>query len=120
MLRRDQGASCLYPELLKRFRSKNSKCAHFCMLVVIEAFKTKEQEVIQDMNLRQMFKSIQESITHHNKELRESSYAILKNICERCKDEPSALIANCKNLRPVQIKELTEELQKIEKAPGAS
>lgn len=90
------------------------------MLVVIEAFKTKEQEVIQDMNLRQMFKSIQESITHHNKELRESSYAILKNICERCKDEPSALIANCKNLRPVQIKELTEELQKIEKAPGAS
>ena len=90
------------------------------MLAVIEAFKTKEQEVIQDMNLRQMFKSIQESITHHNKDLRESSYAILKNICERCKDEPSALLANCKNLRPVQIKELTEELQKIEKAPGAS
>ena len=58
MLRRDQGASCLYPELQKRFRSKNSKCAHFCMLAVIEAFKTKEQNIIQDMNLRQIFKSI--------------------------------------------------------------
>lgn len=71
------------------------------------------------MNLRQVFKSIQESITHHNKDLRESSYIILKNIFERCKDEPSALLANCKNLRPVQIKELTEELQKIEKSPNA-
>jgi len=71
------------------------------MLVIIEAFKTKEQHIIQDMNLRQVFKSIQESITHHNKDLREASYMILKNICERCKDEPAALVGNCKNLRPV-------------------
>lgn len=71
------------------------------MLVVIEAFKTKEQEIISEMNLKQMFKSIQESITHHNKDLREASYSILKNICERCKDEPVQLVANCKNLRPV-------------------
>lgn len=34
----------------------------------------------------------------------------------RCGDDISTLVSNCKNLRPVQIKEYTEALGKLEKS----
>jgi hypothetical protein len=47
MLRRLQGPSnTILPELLKRFKSKNAKSATFCLQVVLEVFKTKEQVII--------------------------------------------------------------------------
>ena len=61
MLKRDQGPM-LFPELLKRFRSKNPKSASFCMAVLREAFKTKT--AIEDLNLKTVFRSIQDNLSH--------------------------------------------------------
>jgi hypothetical protein len=57
MMRREQ-SSFLYPELFKRFRFKNVQVANFAILVVVESFKTEEEKVTHDVNLRQMFKSV--------------------------------------------------------------
>lgn len=45
---------------------------------------------------------------------------MLKFVCERCKDEPAVIVQNCKNLRPVQIKDFSDDLSKIVKLPNAS
>jgi hypothetical protein len=55
MLRRDQ-APVIYPELIKRFRSKNSKIAHFAIYVVNEAFKT--NTAVEEINLKAAFRAI--------------------------------------------------------------
>jgi hypothetical protein len=65
MMRREQ-AQFIYSELLKRFRFKNVQVANFAVLVVVEAFKTEEEKVTQDVNLKQMFKSLQEILIHPN------------------------------------------------------
>jgi len=53
------------------------------------------------MNLKFMFKCIQEALIHKNNELRESSYKILKCIFERCKEETAEFTQHCNKLRPV-------------------
>ena len=59
MLRRLQGHSnTILPELLKRFKSKNAKSATFCLQVILEAFKTKETAIIQEVNIKHLFKAI--------------------------------------------------------------
>lgn len=59
MLRRMQGLSnTILPELLRRFNPKNPKCASFCLQVILEAFKTKETAIIQDVNFRRLFEAI--------------------------------------------------------------
>ena len=62
----------MFPELLKRFRIKNTKVAHFALIVVTEVFKTRTG--IDDLNLKNVFRSIQETLAHQNKELRTLSY----------------------------------------------
>ena len=55
MLRREQ-TSMIYPELIKRFKNKNSKTAIFALYVVNEAFKCNTG--VEDMNLKATFKAI--------------------------------------------------------------
>jgi hypothetical protein len=57
MLRREQ-AVFIYPELMKRFKLKNIQVANFAIIAVLEAFKTEEDKVTQDVNIKQMFKAI--------------------------------------------------------------
>jgi len=71
MLQKEQG-SVLFPELLKRFRIKNTKVANFSLIVVNEVFKTRT--AIDDLNLKNVFRSIQETLAHQNKDLRQLSY----------------------------------------------
>ena len=40
---------------------------------------------------------------------------ILQQVYVRCADDLNTFLANCKGLRPVQTKEITEELSKQEK-----
>jgi hypothetical protein len=55
MMRREQ-AVVIYPELMKRFKFKNIQVANFAIAAVLEAFKTEEEKVVQDVNIKQMFK----------------------------------------------------------------
>jgi hypothetical protein len=55
MLQKDQGP-CIFPELLKRFRSKSMRNAIFALFVISEVFKTKT--ALDDLNLKTVFKAI--------------------------------------------------------------
>ena len=105
--------------LMQRLVSKNVKCATLCYSVLLEAIKSKESAVA-DVNLKHLFRQIQPALTDKNKEMRDSSYAVLKFVCERCKDEPAVIVQNCKNLRPVQIKDFSDDLSKVTKLPNAT
>jgi hypothetical protein len=89
----------IYPEITKRFKSSNSKVALFAMQAAIEAFKT--NEAAPDMNLKYMFKCIQDSLIHKNNELRDAAYKILKSIYERCREDAAEFTQNCSKLRPI-------------------
>ena len=41
---------------------------------------------------------------------------ILQHVYVRCADDAATFVANCKNLRPVQIKEIKESLAKLDKS----
>ena len=45
---------------------------------------------------------------------------ILQHVYQRCGDNTETFVANCKNLRPVQIKEINESLGKLEKSVRAA
>jgi len=53
MIRRDQ-ATLIFPELIKRFRNKNSRTALFTLHVVNEAFKN--NTAVEDVNLKNVFR----------------------------------------------------------------
>lgn len=115
MLSRDQGP-CVVPELLKRFRSKNSKIALFSLHVVNEAFNGKV--ALDDFNSKSVFRAIQGTLSHQNKELRLLAYSLLKHLFKRCGDDVTSFLGHCQNLRPVIQKELKEELSKLTKDPN--
>ena len=74
MLRREQ-ANVIFPELIKRFKSKNSKTALFSLFVTNEAFKT--NTALEEINLKAIFKSIQDGFNHSSLPIRELCCAIL-------------------------------------------
>lgn len=117
MIRRDQ-ASFIYPELIKRFRSRNSRTAQFTLHVVNEAFKS--NTAVEEINMKVIFKALQDCFNHNTLPIREFSYQILQHIYRHCGDEAPRLISYCKNLRPVQVKELTDSLLKLQKNPKYS
>ena len=59
---------------------------------------------------------IQDNLSQKNKELRDLAMQILQHIYHRCGDDTETFVANCKNLRPVQTKEIKEALGKLEKS----
>ena len=69
------------------------------MFVVDEAFKA--NTAIEDMNLKTIFRRIQENLSHQNKEVRELSVSILQHVYKNCSDDVGTLLSHCKKLRPV-------------------
>ena len=118
MVERDQ-ASFIFPELVKRMKSTQGKIASFAMHVINEAFKM-ESEVSNEINLKNVFRMIQDNLSQKNKELRDLAMHILQHVYQRCGDNVETFVANCKNLRPVQIKEINETLSKLEKSVRAA
>lgn len=59
---------------------------------------------------------IQDNLSQKNKELRDLAMQILQHVYVRCTDDAATFVANCKNLRPVQIKEIKESLTKLDKS----
>lgn len=112
MIRRDKFQSLL-PELLRRFKNKNIKIGCFSMEVVVDSLRN---NLLNDENsLRSFFKGVQDLVGHNNKELKDVAIEILIEIYKLCNDDPSAFIRNLKSLRPIQLKEVKDLLQEIEK-----
>lgn len=112
MIKKDKPQSLL-PELLKRFKNKNTKIATFSNEVVVEALKS--SSLIDEQALRTIFKATQENLGHSNKELRDISIELVKQIYRLCEDEIAVFTKNFKNLRPVQLKEIKDLLSDEEK-----
>jgi hypothetical protein len=73
MLSRLHGSSnTMLPELLKRFKSPKPQTATFCMHVLLEGFKS-NQQLVPDTSLKQVFRSVQNGLTHSNKQLRDAA-----------------------------------------------
>lgn len=111
MLKRGEN---IIPEILKRFKSKNSKAICFCLGILLQAINEGSVS-IQDINLKMVFKSTHSLLGHQNKEIREDALHIMFYVYENCEDDLNTFVSNLKNLRPVQIKELKDQLQSIEK-----
>lgn len=112
ILRRDKASSVL-PELLRRFKNKNSKVATFAIEVILEAFRN--QLLTDETNLKTVFKATAENLAHSNKELRDMATELLKEIYRLCEDDASAFTRNLKQLRPVQLKDIKDMLQELDK-----
>ena len=84
------------------------------MHVINEAFIT--GTATEEISLRNVFRMIQDNLSQKNKELRDLAMQILQHIYHRCGDDIETFVANCKNLRPVQTKEIKEALGKLEKS----
>jgi hypothetical protein len=117
MIRRKQG-NLLFPELMKRFTNKNTKLALFAMGVVAEAFKTRTG--MDDLNLKQVFKSIQTVLISKTEEARDGSYILLEHVYANCSDDAETVVKNCSKLRGVQATQLKDMLQKATKHPTAA
>ena len=96
-------------------KSNQAKIASFAMHVINENFKTGSKK-LEELSLRNVFRMIQDNLSQKNKELRDLAMQILQHVYVRCGDDISTLVSNCKNLRPVQIKEYTEALGKLDKS----
>ena len=88
------------------------------MYVVDEAFKS--ETAVDEMNLKTVFRKIQENLSHPNKEARDLSVAILQHVYKNCGDDVSTLLSHCKKLRPVQQKELKTVLEELGKNSRSS
>jgi len=65
--------------------------------------------------MKMVFRTIQDSLSQKNKELRDLAMQILTQVYTRCADDVSTFLAHCQGLRPVQAKEIKEVLIKKEK-----
>ena len=97
MLKRGEN---IIPEILKRFRSKNSKAICFYLGILLQAINESSVSV-QDINLKMVFKSTHELLGHQNKEIREDALHIMFYVYEHCEDDLNTFVSNLKNLRPV-------------------
>ncbi len=83
------------------------------MEVVVDTLRN---NLMNDENsLRLIFKAIQDIVSHTNKELKDVAIEILIEIYKMSQDDSSAFIRNLKSLRPIQLKEVKDLLQEIEK-----
>ncbi len=83
------------------------------MEVVVDSLRN---NLLNDENsLRSIFKGVQDLVGHTNKELKDVAIDILIEIYKLCQDDSSAFIRNLKSLRPIQLKEVKDLLQEIEK-----
>ena len=116
IIKRDKPQS-LNPELLKRFRNKNTKIANFSMEVVVEALRNSLYS--DEASLKAIFKASSDNVGHTNKEIRDLAIEIIKEIYKLCSDDTSAFIRSLKGLRPIQLKEVKDILQDIEKVKSS-
>lgn len=83
------------------------------MEVVVDALRN---SLMNDENsLRSIFKGVQDLVGHTNKELKDVAIEILIEIYKMSQDDSSAFIRNLKSMRPIQLKEVKDLLQEIEK-----
>ena len=99
MIKRDKTQTVLAPELFRRFKNKNVKIALFSMEVVVEALRN--GNFSEEATLRQIFKSLQDQVSHTNKEVKDTAIELLKAIYKLTLDDASAFIRNLKSLRPI-------------------
>lgn len=84
------------------------------MEVVVDSLRN---NLLNDENsLRSIFKGVQDLVGHTNKELKDVAIEILIEIYKLCQDDANAFIRNLKSLRPIQLKEVKDLLQEIEKS----
>lgn len=112
ILKKDKSQSLL-PEILKRFKNKNTKIATFSTEVVLESLKS--SLFSDEQSLKTLFKACSENLGHSNKELRDMTLEVIKNVYRLCDDDVNAFTRNLKNLRPIQLKEVKDALNEVEK-----
>lgn len=56
----------------------------------------------EDLSLKTVFKATSDNLGHSNKELRETAFALIREIYKLVVDDVSTFIKNLSNLRPVQ------------------
>jgi len=104
----------IVPELLKRFKSNNKGVIVFSMSVFNQAIAENNLNV-SDVNLKMVFKSTHDNLDHKTKEVRDSALQLICYVYQNCEDDISTFCSNIKGLRPVQLKELKEQLEAIDK-----
>ena len=87
----------IVPEILKRFKSKNSKVIQFCLDLVNGAFVGGELSA-QDVNLKMLFKSSHDLLGHSIKETRDSAIQLITFVYEHCEDDLNTFCSNLKGL----------------------
>ena len=112
MIMRDKTQS-IVPELLKRFKNKNVKIACFSMEAVVNAFKN--QLLLDEHNIRSIFKAASPNVGNTNKEVRDITIEMIREIYKVCTDDAATLVKNLSNLRSIQVKEITDVLQDVSK-----
>jgi hypothetical protein len=103
----------LAPELFRRFKNKNKKIAIFSMEIVVLALRS--GLLSDEATLRQVFKSVQDQVSHTNKEVKDTAIDLIKEIYKLTADDASAYIRNLKSLRPIQLKEIKDILAEVDK-----
>lgn len=108
----------IVPEILKRFKNKNTKILNFCLSTMNQALMQNFLS-IQDANLKMIFKYTHELLGHSAKEIRDLAIQLISIVYENCEDDLDTFCSNCKGLRPVQLKDLKEQLATLEKNSNA-
>ena len=72
-----------------------------------------------EATLRQIFKSVQDQVSHTNKEVKDTAIELIKEIYKLTADDASAYIRNLKSLRPIQLKEIKDLLSEVEKTASS-
>lgn len=62
-----------------------------------------------------VFKNANDLLSNPNKDIRDSAFNIMVYVYKHCEDDLNTLISNLKNLRPVQLKEIKEQLSAVDK-----
>jgi hypothetical protein len=90
----------IFPEILKRLKTKNSKSLVFYLNVINQALASQNFSV-QDANLKLIFKSSNELLGHNIKEIRDQANQLIVFIYQNSEDDIETLCHNLTSLRPV-------------------
>ena len=107
----------LAPELFRRFKNKNIKIAIFSMEIVVLALRS--GLLSDEATQRQIFKSVQDQVSHTNKEVKDTAVELIKEIYKLTADDASAYVRNLKSLRPIQLKEIKDILSEVDKTASS-
>ena len=99
-------------ELISKFTIKNSRLAIFSINVVI---RTIDSDLIEDIDLKQVFKAAMNSLSHYNREIRKALLTLIQRIYANISDPLESLKANLKCGKPILEKELIYMLENTEK-----